>query len=219
MIVAAVLGLAACASVQRRDPECYPAPYMKIVPVAIELAPGETLPLRPARLGYSVNALPAHCTAKWSVRGEGVSISRHGLLAAASSVAVGTQFTVRAERDGMFVEQTGLIVDAAPNPLVGAWKQREWPGCDSFFAPVGELIFRRGGQYLLTVRPFESQVGTVGSYEYDRQTGRLVMNYSGQGTVKVEGRSLVFTGRFSFATAFPGETCTAVFDPIPMPNL
>ncbi len=218
MIVAAALAVAGCASAPRGEPECHPAPFMKIVPVAIELAPGETLPLRPARLTYSVNALPPHCTAKWSVRGEGVSISRHGQLAAASDVAVGTQFTVRAERDGMFVEQKGLIVDGAPNPLVGAWKQRESPGCDSFFGPVGELIFRRGGQYLLTVRPFESQVGSVGSYQYDRQTGRLVM-HAGQGTVKVEGRSLVFTGGFSFTTALPGETCTAVFDPIPMPNL
>jgi hypothetical protein len=223
MIVAAMLGLGACATLRRGDPECNPAPFLEIRPRAIELAPGETLRLKPARRISSVSPLPERCTAKWAVRGEGVSIDRSGLLTASTAVPLGTKFTVRAERDGLSVERQGMIVDPAPNPLAGAWKQRQGPGCAHYNGPVGELIFQRGGEYLLTERPFEGQIGEIGTYEFNRQTGRLVLRRGdqvrGDGTVRFDGGTLVITGDFSFTAAMPMATCTAVFDPMGMPNI
>ena len=116
-----------------------------------------------------------------------------------------------------------MIVDPAPNPLVGAWRQRQSPGCGQLNGLVGELIFQRGGEYLLTEKPFEGQIGEIGTYQFDRQTGRLVLRRGdqvrGDGTVRFDGGSLVITGNFSFTAAMPMETCTAVFDPMAMPNI
>jgi hypothetical protein len=224
MILAAVLALGGCALFQRGTDECRPRLGLSIQPRAIELAPGETLRLKPANLvAGGLSPFPERCTAKWAVRGQGVSIDRAGLLTAASDAPVGTRFTVRAERNGFSVERNGLIVDSAPNPLVGAWRQRRSPGCSHYSGPVGELIFQRGGEYLLTEQPFEGQIGEIGTYEHDRQTGRLVLRRGdqvrGQGTVRVEGGTLVITGDFSFTHAEPRATCTAVFDPMGMPNV
>lgn len=223
LIVAAVLGLGACASLRRGDPQCNPAPFLEIRPRAIELAPGETLRLRPAKRISSVSPLPERCTAKWAVRGEGVGVDQSGLLTAATGAPVGTRFTVRAERNGLSVERPGMIVDPAPNPLAGAWRQRQSPGCGQLNGLVGELIFQRGGEYLLTERPFEGQIGEIGTYQFDRHTGRLVLRRGdqvrGDGTVRFDGGSLVITGNFSFTATMPMQTCTAVFDPMSMPNI
>jgi hypothetical protein len=223
LIVAGVLGLGACASLRRGDPECNPAPFLEIRPRAIELAPGETLRLRPARRISSVSSLPERCTAEWAVRGKGISVDQSGLLTATTGVPVGTRFTVRAERNGLSVARPGMIVDPAPNPLAGAWRQRQSPGCGNLNGLVGELIFQRGGEYLLTERPFEGQIGEIGTYEHDRQTARLVLRRGdqvrGEGTARVEAGRLVIDGRFSFTAAMPMQTCTAVFDAMSMPNV
>ncbi|HEU4556692.1 MAG TPA: hypothetical protein VFS20_02545 [Longimicrobium sp.] len=224
MIAAALLTLGACVLVRRGNDECRPAMGLTIQPRAVELAPGETLRLKPANLVVGgISPFPERCTAKWTVRGQGVSIDRTGLLTATDAAAVGTRFSVRAERNGRSAERNGLIVSSAPNPLAGAWRQRVTPGCTHYSGPVGELIFQRGGEYLLTEQPFEGQIGEIGTYEYDQQTGRLVLRRGdqvrGQGTARIEGGALVITGDFSFTHAQPRATCTAVFDPMGMPNI
>lgn len=214
------LVLSGCALVRREPGPCARPPCctLEVSPQAVEGAPGETVQLTPVMRTYGVSPLPAECPATWSVDGTKATVDRTGRLTISPDAAPGDTFRVHVRAVGQTASRVAKVADPAPNPIAGAWRQRE-TGCVGVGGYIGELIFQRGGEYRSTQRPFETQAGLLSGYSYDAATGTLVLG-SGQGRAGVENGILWIEGfnEFGFNPA-TGQHCRATFDRIPVPHI
>jgi hypothetical protein len=191
LAAAALMLLAACASsVERGDPAdtgrgapppvqspCMLSHAVLMLPDAdLGMAPGESRVLDPPVTHHGPagpRPLMDGCAVAWSVEGTGAVIDSAGRLAIAPTARPGDSLHVVARAMGSSARARVLMVVPGPNPLVGRWRQAQTPNCVGHAGPVGELVLRRSGGMLLTVRPFESYTDIAGSYTFDAATALL----------------------------------------------
>jgi hypothetical protein len=233
---AALALLPACAAPQREAPPLPPIPCvisshgtLVMAEADLGMAPGESRQLAPPL----VHAGPAGrrpimegCPVEWSVMGAGAQIDSAGRLTLARDARPGDSLHVVARAMSASARARVQVVPPGPNPLAGTWGQVQTPTCVGYQGLVGELVLRRSGTMLLTVRPFESYVDIAGSYTFDPATALLQLKSSTRpadgglflaGRARVEGDSLRITpepdgDRIGLFAAMPGDRgCTAVF--------
>lgn len=193
------------------------------------MAPGESRLLDPpvAHHGPSgPHPIPQGCPVTWTLEGTGADLDGAGRLTVAPGARVGDSLSVVARAMESSARARVLVVAPGPNPLAGTWQQVWTPGCVGFGGPIGELVLRRSGGMMLTVRPFETYVDVAGSYTYDAARGLLRLRSRTRvvddglflaARARVEGDSLQVTlepdgDRVGLFGSQPGEGgCTAVF--------
>lgn len=245
LAVAAVLALlAACApSIQRTDlpsterggvppvqSPCRISYGTLVMPEAdLGMAPGESRVLDPPVAHHGPagpRPLPEDCPVAWTLEGPGGELDGAGRLTVAPDARVGDSLHVVARAMGGTARARVLVVAPGPNPLAGTWQQVPGPNCVGYGGPIGELVLRRSGGMMLTVRPFETYVDMSGSYTWDPATGLLQLKSRTRAIddglflvarARVEGDSLHVTlepggDRVGLFATQPGEEgCTAVF--------
>ncbi|HEX8904363.1 MAG TPA: hypothetical protein VF771_05945, partial [Longimicrobiaceae bacterium] len=139
----------------------------------------------------------------------------------------GTRFLVRAVMGGDTAGQAVVVVDPRLDALAGAWQQarpaRCTPAADSAMETVGDLTFKRDGEFSVTFVPFETYRDYWGRYTYEPATGALGLRVERgnkvpagmdlDGTARVAGNQLTLEG---FWLGDPrqqrgGRACTYVF--------
>jgi hypothetical protein len=193
------------------------------------MAPGESRVLAPPVAHHGPSGprpLPEGCPVTWTLEGTGGNLDGAGRLTVAPDARVGDSLSVVARAMGSSARARVLVVPPGPNPLAGTWQQARTPTCVGYGGPVGELVLRRSGGMMLTVRPFESYVDLSGSYTWDPATGLLQLKSRTRAIddglflvarARVEGDSLQVTlepggDRVGLFATQPGEAgCTAVF--------
>ncbi|HEX6913030.1 MAG TPA: hypothetical protein VF142_21655 [Longimicrobium sp.] len=193
------------------------------------MAPGESRVLAPPVAHHGPQGprpLPADCPVTWSLEGTGGALDGAGRLTVAPDARVGDSLSVVARAMERSARARVLFVAPGPNPLAGTWRQVQTPNCVGYQGLIGELVLRRSGGMLLTVRPFETYVDMAGTYAHDPATGLLGLRSSTRAVddglflvarARVEGDSLRLTmepggDRVGLFAAMPGDAgCTAVF--------
>ena len=193
------------------------------------MAPGESRLLDPPVAHHGPagpQPLPEGCPVAWTLEGAGGALDGAGRLTVAPDARVGDSLSVVARAMGSSARARVLVVAPGPNPLAGTWQQVPGPACVGHGGPIGELVLRRSGGMMLTVRPFESYVDMAGSYTWDPATGLLQLKSRTRAIddglflvarARVDGDSLHVTmepngDRVGLFAAMPGqEGCTAVF--------
>lgn len=127
----------------------------------------------------------------WSIEpGDGVGINPEtGVLSIFESAATGAHFTVTADvGNGQYSASAEVhVYSAAQNPLVGVWKET---GAGN----ISQLLLTSGGEFAVTLNPYEHYQDYWGNYTYDLSTGfiELTASAANQTAPKAEG-----TGTFT----------------------
>ncbi|WP_420130067.1 hypothetical protein [Longimicrobium sp.] len=195
----------------------------------IGMAPGESQTLAPPVVHHGPSgprSVDEGCSIAWAVEGTGAQIDAVGTLAIAPDARPGDSLYVVARAMGDDARARVKIVAPGPNPLAGTWRQVRTPTCVGPGGPIGELVLRRSGGMMLTVRPFETYVDLAGTYTLDPATSLLELRSSTRavdgglflaGYARVEGDSLEIRlapggDRVGLFATMPGEEeCRATF--------
>lgn len=126
----------------------------------------------------------------WSLApGDGASIDPEtGLLTIDAATAAGYSFTVTADvGDGQYsVSAEVNVYSAAVNPLVGVWKEIRTGN-------INQLLLTSGGEFAVTLNPFEHYQDYWGDYTYDLSTGFIEFTATGANQVAPDSQG---TGAF-----------------------
>ena len=245
LAVAAVLALHAACTPSIQPADAPPVQRVEVPPVQspcrlsfgtlvmpeadLGMAPGESRVLAPPVAHHGPagpRALPEGCPVTWTLEGTGGELDGTGRLTIAPGARVGDSLSVVARAMGSSARARVLFVAPGPNPLAGTWQQVPGPNCVGYGGPIGELVLRRSGGMMLTVRPFETYVDMSGSYTWDPATGLLQLRSATRAIddglflvarARAEADSLRVTlepggDRVGLFATQPGEEgCTAVF--------
>ncbi|HEX5870454.1 MAG TPA: hypothetical protein VFY65_08565 [Longimicrobium sp.] len=238
LALAALLALqAACAPLTGRRPvppvqdPCAIPSWATLVMAEADLgmAPGESQTLAPPVVHHGPQGprpVQEGCSIAWALEGTGAEIDAAGTLAIAPDARPGDSLHVVVRVMGDVARARVKIVAPGPNPLAGTWRQVQTPTCVGPGGPIGELVLRRSGGMMLTVRPFETYVDVRGTYTFDPATMLLELRSSTRaidgglflaGYARLEGDSLEIRlapggDRVGLFATMPGEEeCRAVF--------
>jgi hypothetical protein len=209
--------LAACAHPPRSAavPDCVLGDFPLVITIGEhEAAPGsvDTLRVSQYRGPFGLHDLPPHCSPVWSLApGAPAELSpASGILRVAANAPDGATFALSAR------------------PLVGHWTEVTQTACGATVAetpaaPLRELVFGGDGHFSVTWMPFESYKDYWGTYQFDRQTGKLQLQVVGGNYVPngldLDGRAL-FEGTdeirlsdlwLGSRTPPPGQVCASTF--------
>jgi len=134
----------------------------------------------------------------WSLApGEGASIdSESGLLSIDAATSAGSVFTVTAEvGEGQYsVSAEVNVYSAEENPLAGVWREKQTGN-------INQLLLTAGGEFAVTVNPFEHYQDYWGTYTFDLSTGAIELTATGAnqaapdsqgtGTFAIDGRGVL----------------------------
>ena len=168
--------------------------------------------------------LPVDAPTVWSLApDEGASIDpESGLLSIGAATALGSTFTVTAEvEDGQYSVSAEIdVYSTAENPLVGAW-------IETSTGNINQLLLTAGGEFAVTLNPFEHYQDYWGTYTYDLITGFIELTATGanqtspdsQGTgtfvIDADGRLTlagICLGRWDDETRSPAANCGHRFE-------
>ncbi|MAP96083.1 MAG: hypothetical protein CMK07_14145 [Ponticaulis sp.] len=169
--------------------------------------------------------LPSGCIGDMSAMPEeAVSFSRQedGMVYATLTQAAepGSKIILTTSYGGVeTISATINVYDGAANPLVGYWAQENDGSC-SEDSIIRELIFQGDGTFSVTWTPFESYKDYWGEYEYETETGLLILTPDGgnnvpedvsSGTIRLEDGQFTLLDGTSFGSTRAGESCAAPF--------
>jgi hypothetical protein len=159
-----------------------------VIPVAdvggpLQVTPGSQRTLAAGTYECCYVFAPQDLDVIWTVSPvEGVTIDNAGLLTVGEDVPDGTVINVTANRDPAGQSAGVLVHVYAPDehPLVGLWREEAHVACDTGDEavpdePIGELRFDADGTFSVTWHPFEVYRDYWGTYEANRETGKLVL--------------------------------------------
>lgn len=116
---------------------------------------------------------------------------------------------------------TGIVkvYDAASNPLVGTWIQDDDGNCPGN-SRILELKFEGDGNFSVTWRPFEAYKDYWGEFDYELETGMLLLrpesgNYIPEdvssGMIRLTGDEFSLLEGMSFGSSRDGDVCSSPF--------
>ena len=191
-LAALVIAALAC-STPDLPPSITPTPTLSADTLErLEIAGGEVIQVQPGEsrqlqvgayqccVFFQVYDLPA----EWSIDPvKGVTLDpQSGMLAVAADTMHETSYTVtaRLKEEGIVLTKTLLVYTPAGNPLVGTWHEAAQQPCGGGEEVIPEnllreLVFRADGTISATWDPFEVYKDYWGSYNYNLQSGTLVI--------------------------------------------
>ena len=97
-----------------------------------------------------------------------------GLLIIDAATSTGTVFTVTADvGEGRYsVSAEVHVYSAEENPLAGFWKEKQTGN-------INQLLLTAGGEFAVTVNPFEHYQDYWGTYTFDLSTGAIELTATG----------------------------------------
>ena len=160
----------------------------------------------------------------WSVApGGGASIDPEtGLLSIDATTPIDAVFTVTADvEDGRYTVSAEVnIYSAEVNPLAGVWREKQTGN-------INQLLLTAGGDFAVTINPFEHYQDYWGVYTFDLGTGAIELtaaganqaapDFQGTGAFAIDasgGLTLagICLGRWDEATRSPAANCDHEFE-------